>query len=241
MRRPIALLAAVVTGMALLAAGLVGSHYGFRDWPMAPAPESAQHVTVEHDTLAGGPGKSTRSSTSPLAPARHGVADSATAAGRAGAEALAPRKAFVNRHAEHSGNRSGGRRSGGNSGSGHHQQHGGGGNSGSPTDTPGTGGGGSSSGPAAPTPTTPVIPPAPATGPSTSSEVTPAAADPTPAAPAPAPAEPQPTTPAPPTPDPTPPAPTNPTPPSGGSGSSHPRGPLGQLLHDLLGLRKIQS
>src|SRR4051812_21018771 len=54
MRRPVTLLAAIVTGMTLIAAGLVGSHFGFHDWPMAPTPQS-HHVTVEHDTLAAVP------------------------------------------------------------------------------------------------------------------------------------------------------------------------------------------
>jgi hypothetical protein len=242
MRGPIALLAAVVAGMAMVAAGLVGGHFGFHNWPMAPVPESAQHVTVEHDTLAGGSGRSERSK--PGEPRHHKAAGGATEARRS----TAPRvqNTYVSQRPQRFGRLPGGRRSGGHSGSG--DRHGGrgdgsgsgSGNSGSTTPAPGSDSG--SSGGSTPTTTTP------AAGPSTTPEVTPAAAAPEPAAttPAPAPAEPQPATP-----EPTTPTPAPETPGSGDEtgdhdgdhhgGGGHHRGPVRQLLHDLLGHRKIQG
>jgi hypothetical protein len=225
MRRHIALLAAVTTGMALIAAGLVGSHFGFDNWPMAPAPVTARDVTVEHPTLAvddAVPAESAALTRDPVVTRRERKVRSATQPAR-GHKTFVDQQHTVRHHDD----------------SGSAQTGSGGGSS-------GTTGDGDVSTPADDTPaatdTTPATPTTPATGSSPTTEVTPASADPAPSTtPDPAPAEPQPEQPAPSTPPASPaPAPTSPS--TGGqSGHGTRHGPIRQLLHDLLGLRKIQN
>jgi hypothetical protein len=234
-RLPIALLAALVAGMALVAAGVVGDRFGFHDWPMSPAPQMAQHVNVEHPRLSTPEPMSSIHETSPATVAAESADQTLPADSARGATRL------VGDHTQRAVRHPA------------HHEHGG-------TSTPAVDGevsGGDGTADPAPTtstqtstPTPTPTPPAPA--PTTSgNEVTAASTDtPTPARaqeetppvdPQPAP-QPDPT-PAPPA-DPTP----TPTPPTSGGGegqgnghSGRHHGPIRQLLHDLLGLGNVQG
>jgi hypothetical protein len=238
-RAPIALLAALVTAMALVAAGLVGDHFGFHNWPMSPGPQSAQHVTVSHPTLAASAPDKRAQQSSPATTAAESAdntlpADSARGTTRLVSQHTGRRTAPSVPSGTGNGTRRGssgtanhhGSTSGDDQSNGGHS--GGGGNGGSTTSTQAT--------PAAPTQATPSPSGSEVTAASTSAPAatTPAASDPPPAAPQPTPSDP--TTPADPTPAPPPPA-------TGEDGTHHGRhhGPIGQLLHDLLGLGNVQG
>jgi hypothetical protein len=227
-RAPIALFAALVTGMALVAAGLVGDHFGFRNWPMSPAPQAAQHVTVTHPTLATYTPEKRADEPSPATHAAESADNSLPAGSARGATQLVSQHRAVRshrgvaRHGSKAPNNSdesgGGSAGGGNAG-----------NHATTTQTQGT--------PPATTTPAPSGSQVSAASVSTPAATTPATSDP-------APADPQPAPPAPATPAP----PADPAPPTTGGGngeqgSGHGRhhGPVGQLLHDLLGLGNVQG
>jgi hypothetical protein len=230
-RAPIALLAALVTGMALVAGGIVGDHYGFREWPMSPAPQSAQHVTVSHPKLATYSPEKRAHEPSPATHAAESADNSLPAGSARGATHFVTQRRTVRAH--HSVPRHGS-------------------SSSTPNYSDDSDGGsaddGSTNHPTTQTSTTPTATtPAPSGSEvSAASASTPQAA--TPATSDPAPADPQPVTPAPAPPappaDPSP-APQPPTTGGGkggqGSGGGRHHGPVGQLLHDLLGLGNVQD
>jgi hypothetical protein len=230
---PIAFLAALVAGMALVAGGVVGDRFGFHDWPMSPAPQMAQHVTVSHPRIVTDDPATTRvHKTSPATVAAGSAdqtlpADSAPDQARLVSEHTQPgvRHPAPHEHGSSSPTNDGDVSDG----------------AGTVDASPGTHTGSTQS-------STPAAPPSTTT--TSGNEVTAASTDmPTPARTEETPpADPQPTPPA--DPAPTPPADPTPTPPpptsggGNGQGTGHPgrhHGPIRQLLHDLLGLGNVQD
>jgi hypothetical protein len=218
-RAPIALLAALVAGMALVAAGIIGDRFGFHDWPMSPAPQMAQHVTVSHPTLTTGEPEKRSHKSSPATVAAESAEQTLPADSARGATRLTSERTTTRTHRSHS----------------HADQ---------PVandDTP-------TGGDAAPMQTSTTTAP-PTTTPAPSSSEVAAAGTSTPATTTARPAEPDPTTPSEPT---TPAQPANPEPAPAppttgggkhgeGTGNRRRRGPVKQLLHDLLGLGNVQD